>query len=143
MRSIHVTGKGPIKQRAFVLWLNHINKYVIFLIMAWGIKYYSEKVQQDIMRLPEGLQARYIHLTSRMLVYGPNLREPHTKAMGNGLFELRLKSMEGIARVFYCTVVGSAIVMLHSFIKKTDKTPAREIDTAIKRMKEVKAHAHT
>ncbi len=95
------------------------------------------------MLLPEGLQARYIHLTSRMPVYGPNLREPHTKAMGNGLFELRLKGMEGIARVFYCTVVGSAIVMLHSFIKKTDKTPAREIDTAIKRMKEVKAHAHT
>jgi phage-related protein len=111
--------------------------------MAWKIEYYSEKVQQDIMRLPEGLQARYIHLTGRMLVYGPNLREPHTKAMGNGLFELRLKSMEGIARVFYCTIVGSSIVMLHSFIKKTDTPPARELDTAIKRMKEVKAHAHT
>ena len=95
------------------------------------------------MRLPEGLQARYIHLTSRMLVYGPNLREPHTKAMGNGLFELRLKSMEGIARVFYCTVVGSCIVMLHSFIKKTDKTLARELETAVKRMKEVQTHAHS
>jgi len=111
--------------------------------MAWKIVYYSEKVQQDIMRLPEGLQARYIHLTSRMLVYGPNLREPHTKAMGNGLFELRLRGPEGIARVFYCTIVGTSIVMLHSFIKKTDKTPTRELDTAIKRMKEVKAHAHT
>lgn len=111
--------------------------------MSWKIEYYSEKVQQDIMRLPEGLQARYIHLTSRMLVYGPNLREPHTKAMGNGLFELRLKSMEGIARVFYCTIVGSCIVMLHSFIKKTDKTLARELETAVKRMKEVQTHAHS
>jgi hypothetical protein len=36
--------------------------------MSWKIEYYSEKVQQDIMRLPEGLQARYIHLTSRMLI---------------------------------------------------------------------------
>ena len=95
------------------------------------------------MDLPEGLQARYIHLTRRMLEYGPNLREPHTKAMGNGLFELRLKSAEGIARVFYCTIIGSSIVMLHSFIKKTDKIPARELKTAIKRMKEVQTHAHS
>jgi phage-related protein len=111
--------------------------------MPWTIEYYSEKVQQDIMRLPEGLQARYLHLTRRMLIYGPNLREPHTKAMGNGLFELRLKSIEGIARIFYCTIVGSSIVMLHSFIKKTDKTPARELETAVKRMKEVQTHAHS
>jgi len=76
---------------------------MLCLVMAWKIEYYSKKVQQDIMRLPEGLQARYVHLTSRMLAYGPNLREPHTKAMGHGLFELRLKSMEGFARVFYCT----------------------------------------
>ena len=95
------------------------------------------------MDLPEGLQARYIHLTWRMLEYGPNLREPHTKALGNGLFELRLKSAEGIARVFYCTIIGSAIVMLHSFMKKTDKIPAREVETAIKRMKDLQTHAHS
>jgi phage-related protein len=59
--------------------------------MTWKVEYYSDKIQQDIMNLPEGLQARYIHLTKRMLIYGPNLREPHTKAMGNSLFELRVK----------------------------------------------------
>jgi len=62
--------------------------------------------------------------------------------MGGGLFELRLKSAEGNARVFYCTIVGRKIVVLHQFIKKTDKTPPRELETARRRMREVK-NAHT
>ena len=69
-------------------------------------------------------------------------REPLSKSVGDGLFELRLKGPEGIARVFYCTLVGKRIVMLHSFIKKTQKTPARELRMAQARMKEIKnAHA--
>ena len=47
--------------------------------------------------------------------------------MGSGLFELRLKSGEGIGRVFYCTLVEQRIVMLHQFVKKTGKTPPREL----------------
>lgn len=58
--------------------------------------------------------------------------------MGRGLFELRLKAAEGIARVFYCTVVGRQIVMLHQFTKKSEKTPRKELDIARRRMEEVK-----
>jgi phage-related protein len=70
-----------------------------------------------------------------------HLGAPHTKAFGDGLFELRLKGAEGIARVFYCTLVGQKIVMLHSFIKKTQKTPRSELAIALQRMKEVKQNA--
>lgn len=73
-----------------------------------------------------------------MLAIGPNLGEPHTKAIKNGLFELRLKGSEGIARIFYCALVGKRIVMLHSFIKKTGRTPSRELETAMNRLKERK-----
>jgi len=90
------------------------------------------------MTLPKGIQARYIHLTALMTEHGPNLKEPHTKALGDGLFEMRLKSGEGIARVFYCTAVREKIVMLHSFIKKSRQMPSYELETARKRMKEVK-----
>ena len=93
------------------------------------------------MGLPDTLAARYIVLTRRMVVLGPNLGEPHTKAFGGGLFELRLKGAEGIARVFFCTLVGKRIVMLHSFIKKSDKTPSHEREIAEARLKEVK-HAN-
>lgn len=77
-----------------------------------------------------------------MQALGPNLGEPHTKAFGNGLFELRLKGAEGIARVFFCTIIGRRVVMLHSFVKKTDKTPLRELAVAESRLKEIK-HAHS
>ena len=58
--------------------------------------------------------------------------------MRSGLFELRLKGAEGIARVFYCTLIGKRIVMLHSFVKKTQRTPKRELELAQSRMKEMK-----
>jgi phage-related protein len=108
----------------------------------YTIGYYSAAVQTEILGLPDTLAARYVVLTRRMVVLGPNLGAPHTKAFGDGLFELRLKGAEGIARVFFCTLVGRRIVMLHSFIKKSDKTPPREREIAEARMKEVKrAHA--
>ncbi len=111
--------------------------------MKWEIFYYSEALQQDLLNLPEGIQARYIHLTDRMVVYGPNLGMPHTKAIDDGLFELRLKSKEGIGRVFYCTLIGNKIVMLHTFIKKSQKIPARELKVALQRLKEVKENAES
>ena len=106
--------------------------------MDFEITYYSDGVQEQIFDLPDTLAARYIVLTRRMLAIGPNLGEPHTKPMGEGLFELRLKGAEGIARVFYCTLIGKRIVMLHSFIKKTQRTPKRELDVARNRLKEIK-----
>jgi phage-related protein len=106
--------------------------------VTYTITYYNDAVQAEIMALPTSLQARYIGLTARMMVYGANLGSPHTEAFGGGLFELRLKGAEGIARVFYCTLVGRQIVMLHCFVKKSQKTPINERRIAEERMKEVK-----
>jgi phage-related protein len=104
----------------------------------YTINYYSDAVQEQIMELPDTLAARYIVLTRRMIALGPNIGEPHTKAFGDGLFELRLKGAEGIARAFFCTLAGKRIVMLHSFIKKSERTPSREREIAETRMKEIK-----
>ncbi len=106
--------------------------------MSYSISYYSAQVQEDIMNLPDTLQARYLALTDRMIEHGPNLGLPHTDALSDGLFELRLKGKEGIARVFFCTMIDREIVMLHSFIKKTQKTPPKEITIAKLRMKDLK-----
>lgn len=110
--------------------------------MDYTITYYSESVQEQILDLPDTLAARYVVLTRRMVAIGPNLGEPHTKAFWDGLFELRLKGAEGIARVFFCPLIGKHIVILHSFIKKSDRTPKRELDVAHTRLKEIK-HANT
>ena len=106
--------------------------------MRWEIEYHNAKLQAEVLALPPGLLARYMHSTERMVDFGPDLGMPHTRAMSAGLFELRLKAREGIGRVFYCTLVGRKIVMLHQFVKKTDKTPPKELALARKRMKEWK-----
>jgi phage-related protein len=109
--------------------------------VAWSIEYYSDRVEKAVLKLPAGLLARYLRLTDLMLEFGPNLGMPHTKAMSGGLFELRLKSKEGIARAFYCTVIEERIIMLHIFTKKSQATPKKELDIARKRLKEVKDDA--
>jgi phage-related protein len=106
--------------------------------MEYTIAYYSDAVADQILALPDTLAARYVVLSRRMVALGPSLGPPHTDAFGDGLFELRLKGAEGIARVFFCTLVGRRIVMLHVFVKKSQKTPMNEIAIARKRMKEIK-----
>lgn len=105
--------------------------------MKWKLTYYNERVEKEILALPNTLLARYIRLADLMKEYGPNLGMPYTRAMSEGLFELRLKGKEGIARVFYCTVVGQEILMLHTFIKKQQDTPLHELRIGRERLKEV------
>lgn len=106
--------------------------------MKWTVEYRYKDVEQFVLKLPAGLSARYLHLTDLMLEFGGDLGMPHTRSMSNGLFELRVKGKEGIARVFYCTKVGKRIIMLHAFVKKTEKTPAKELRKAQQRLSEVK-----
>jgi len=103
----------------------------------FSIFYYNQSVKDDIEEFPVGIRKRYFNLTDRMIEYGPNLGEPHTKALGDGLFEIRAKGQEGIGRAFYCTVIGKRIVVLHAIIKKSQKTPKNDLDLAKRRMKEV------
>ena len=105
--------------------------------MKWQIIYYNSKLEDKILSLSDGLLARYLRLTDLMIKFGSNLGMPHTKPIEKGLFELRVKSKEGIARVFFCTKVGKKSIMLHSFIKKSQKTPKKEIKIAKTRMSEV------
>jgi len=105
--------------------------------MSWRIEYYSSDIEQAVLDLPESLLARYLHLTDLMMSFGSNLGMPHTRSLGEGLSELRVRGKEGIARIFYCTGTGRKIIMLHLFIKKSQKTPRKEIGTARRRMKEV------
>jgi phage-related protein len=106
--------------------------------MAWRIVFYSARLENEVLSFPPGILARFIRYAERMEAYGPDLGMPHTRSMGDGLFELRLKAAEGIGRVFYCTLVGSRIMMLHQFVKKSEKTPRKELAIARRRMKEVK-----
>lgn len=72
--------------------------------MVWRIEYPYEDVERFVLNLQPTLAAKYFRLTDLMLEFGSNLGMPHTRAMSDGLFELRIKGQEGVARVFYCTL---------------------------------------
>ena len=105
--------------------------------MAWSIEYYNTDVERNILELPKGLLSRYFRLADLMIEFGPNLGMPHSRSLGEGLFELRVKSKEGITRAFFCAEAHKRIVVLHVFIKKTQKTPGKELQLARRRMREI------
>ena len=105
--------------------------------MNYSISYFHSRIKAEIESWPVGILADYARIVELLMEFGPNLRMPHSRAMGGGLFELRPRGREGIARVFYCFVIGQRVVILHAFVKKTSATPEKELKIARKRMKEV------
>lgn len=104
---------------------------------SYNIIYYSIGVQTTIEAWPVDISASYVRITEQMMESGPNLGLPYTRGLGNGLFEIRARGKEGIGRAFFCALVGRRIVILHSFIKKTQQIPKKELKLARQRLKEV------
>ena len=74
------------------------------------------------------MRAKAVNSIALLEEYGNQLREPYSKAIGDGLFELRIKFASDITRIFYFFVVGNTIVLTNGFVKKTMKTPRAEIE---------------
>ena len=107
--------------------------------MSWKIEFYDKNVEANIKEWPKGLLAKFIWVSDVIEKFGPaDAGMPHVKAMGQGLFELRVKAKEGIGRAMFCLAKGKVVIVLNGFIKKTQKTPSSEIVLARKRMAEVK-----
>jgi phage-related protein len=108
--------------------------------MGWKVTFFSAKVEQETLALPAGILASFLRIAELIEEFGPNLGRPHTAPLGGGLFEIRAKGREGIARSVFCTVKGQEIVVLISVVKKGNKIPPRHMETAQKRMKEVQSN---
>ena len=106
--------------------------------MPYSVEYFNERVLVEIEGWPDGLLADYARLVELLVEFGPDLRMPRSRALGNGLFELRPRGREGIGRALYCYVDGERVVVLHAFVKKTRATPEKELRLARRRMKEVR-----
>ena len=105
--------------------------------MVWTITFYSEKVEEETLELPPGILASFLRITELIEEFGPNLGRPHTAPLGQGLFEIRAKGREGIARSVFCTAKGDEIVILMTAVKKANKLPKRQMEMVRKRMKGV------
>lgn len=118
--------------------LTCVIKYANFLNMDYLVKYYHISIIAEIESWPDSILADFARLLELLMEFGPNLRMPYSRALGDGLFEMRPHGRDGIARIFFCYTAGQTIVLLHAYLKKTQTAPGRELNTARKRMKEAR-----
>ncbi len=105
--------------------------------MPFTVEYFHERVFAEVESWPVDVVADYGRLIELLVEHGPSLRLLHSRALGDGLLELRPRGRSGIGRAIYCFMVGKRVVVLHAFIKKTQQTPDRELKLARKRLKEL------
>lgn len=84
-----------------------------------------------------GILADYARLVELLLEFGPSLRMPHSRPIGRGLFELRPRGPEGVGRALYCYLMGQRVIILHGFVKKSERTLAGDLEIARRRMEAV------
>ena len=106
--------------------------------MSWTVETLNATVDAELSALPADLRARFTRTALLIESVGlERVREPHVKHLEGPLWEIRLKGRDGIARALYVTVTGQRVVVVRAFVKKTQKTPRREIALALKRAEEV------
>ena len=106
--------------------------------MSWTVSFVNATAEAEVRALPEDMIARFLRIGEKLASHGLlALREPYVKHLTGKLWEMRLTGREGIARSIYATASRQRVVVLRTFIKKTQKTPPREIQIALMRMMEI------
>lgn len=107
--------------------------------MRWAVETLDQRVDREIAELPDSLRARIVRLMELVELKGPQaLHAPHARHLDGPLWELRAKAEEGIARGIYVAVTGQRVIILHVFVKKSEKTPRRALSLALDRLKVIK-----
>lgn len=108
------------------------------LKVGWTVEVLDTRVRDELEALPADVRARFRRIVELIQHHGLKLmREPHVKHLEGPLWEMRMKGKDGISRAIYVTASGRRVVVVRAFIKKTRKTPQKEIKLALERAKEV------
>jgi phage-related protein len=106
--------------------------------MAWVVELLDGRVGEELEALPPDMQARFRRIVELIQGYGlERVHEPHVKHLEGALWEMRMKGKDGISRAVYVTVRGRRVVVVRVFVKKTLKTPRRELEIALQRAQEI------
>ena len=110
--------------------------------MKWSVNYFTDEmgkqpVKEWIDTLEVKLQLKIFRAFELLEEFNINLKAPYVKPLEDKLYELRIKDPKGIYRIIYFAYTGQEFIMLNGFVKKTQKTPKKEIELAKTRMKEV------
>jgi phage-related protein len=105
---------------------------------VWTVGFYADEAIAEVKALPRDMQSKFERIVQMIEAHGlEKMREPYVKHIEGKIWEMRMIGRDGIARSLYMTAVGRRVIVLRTFIKKTQKTPRPEIEIALKRAKEV------
>ena len=106
--------------------------------MTWTVEFLNADLAADLSVMPADIRASFRRIVELIGAVGlERVREPYVKHLEGPVWEMRMKGRDGIARAAYVTAKGRRIVIVHVFAKKTQKTPRRDLETALRRAKEV------
>lgn len=92
----------------------------------------SEPVKEFLLSVDDKTRARLLRTIELLAQSGTTLRMPYSEHLVDGIFGIRAKVGSNISRVLYFFVIGKRIVLTNGFVKKTQKTPKKEIELAKK-----------
>ncbi len=106
--------------------------------MAFNVEFYEsddgkEPIVEFLDSLDDKMAAKLVGLMEVLEEKGPSLRKPYSEHIEDGIFELRCKQGTNLTRVLYFFYIGKKIIATNGFVKKTQKTPPRELMIAKER----------
>jgi phage-related protein len=106
--------------------------------MSWTFVFVNAEAKAELDRLPVDLRASFERIVKLVQAFGlERVHEPYIKHIEGRIWEMRLRGRDRIARALYLTARGRRVIILRVFVKKTQKTPRREIELARRRAQEV------
>ena len=106
--------------------------------MAWRVEILDGRVEKELDGLSSDVRQRFLRIAELIEQHGmAAMHEPYVKHLEGKLWEMRMKGKDGIARAIYVTAKAERVVVVHAFVKKTQKTPQGALEVARKRAKEV------
>lgn len=107
--------------------------------MSWKVEFLNAVARAEVDALPADVRARFVRIVELIAAHGlERVGEPHVRHIDLKLWEMRMKGRDGIARSLYVTATGRRVVVLRTFVKKSPKTPRREINLALSRARELR-----
>jgi len=105
---------------------------------GWKVEFLNESVEAEFDGLPIEIKAKIVRISQLIEQVGvSSVRQPYVRHLQGKIWEIRARGKEKLARSLYTTVTGKRVIILRTFVKKTRKTPKREIEIALQRIKEL------